>query len=284
MLRLADQILLSGLKIPEQYREHNIPCMPFAKGMIAGLEAGIPVIIADDIVDYTRDHAGARFTAKIHAPFPCFFIEANDPSGCRSLKFAQGGWFITTPKLSQLDLERFPTAKWRIDIQPLVRYAKTSQTTMFDFGGTLLLEDDGTILNFGGPEFTEEIRDIMQAIIFDMPLCVLALMSCSNTKLADAPGNNQRDSWYRRQRQPKLRFSTIEIGGAVKTRSNGSTGTGTAMGLHLARAHMREYREDGPGLFGKGIYGKFLIPAHARGSAKNGVIRSTYNVKAPKHG
>lgn len=48
----------------------------------------------------------------------------------------------------------------------------------------------------------------------------------------------------------------------------------------FCRGHFSTYTEDRP-LFGK-VSGTFWVPSHVRGSAKQGVVVSDYNVKAPK--
>jgi hypothetical protein len=48
--------------------------------------------------------------------------------------------------------------------------------------------------------------------------------------------------------------------------------------LHIARGHFAHYTEDRP-LFGK-YTGTFWRPAHVRGSADFGTVKSTYKVKA----
>jgi hypothetical protein len=52
---------------------------------------------------------------------------------------------------------------------------------------------------------------------------------------------------------------------------------GLKRALHICRGHFSHYSEEKP-LFGR-IAGTFWVPAHVRGSAKEGVIVSDYNVK-----
>lgn len=111
----------------------------------------------------------------------------------------------------------------------------------------------------------------------------IALLNCKNAHAVDetdrlGPGKK----WERRQKVPEIRYKTLKIGSISKSSTPGETGDhrgDSIMSAHICRGHFSTYTEERP-LFGK-YSGKFWIPAHVRGSAKNGVVVKDYEVSGP---
>jgi hypothetical protein len=110
-----------------------------------------------------------------------------------------------------------------------------------------------------------------------------SFMSCKSVAVQVVNPDLQRNRERRKAGlKPFLRYHTINIE-PMKTilRTEGNIETvGLKRALHICRGHFSTYSEERP-LFGK-VAGTFWIPAHVRGSAKQGVVVSDYNVNAPK--
>jgi hypothetical protein len=111
----------------------------------------------------------------------------------------------------------------------------------------------------------------------------ISFMHCKNVPITCVEPNKL----VNRQRSkagltPFLRYHTINIDPMRATGRDGSdaNGDGFQKALHICRGHFSTYTEERP-LFGK-VSGTFWVPSHVRGSAKNGVVISDYNVKSPK--
>lgn len=280
MLRLANRILWQDNYLvpdtipPESFKSLKKSC----HNLKNDLKKGMPVIIADDIYEYVCDsrsdsNGDVLLPDTVISPFPCCFVEF---AQTRNSIPVQWGWYIRTAPIED---KKHPNIVSAFYTMPMYRDRKESRVSYPGPRAVLFLDKVGKIekqlVDYAG-------ADENNFWAFGFPLFVFEIMSCSNTKLVDAPEHAPSSKWCRRMKQPKIRYRTITIDPSKTTTHSASTGKGLPKGLHLARAHMREYKEDGPGMFGKGVYGKFLIPAHARGSAKHGIVRSTYKVKAPK--
>ncbi len=113
-------------------------------------------------------------------------------------------------------------------------------------------------------------------------LLALSFMNCSNVTLNEVNPNPVINRERRKAgMKPFVRYHTINIEPMKKVlRTEGNIETeGLKKALHICRGHFATYSEEKP-LFGK-VAGTFWVPAHTRGSLKQGVIVSDYNVKAP---
>jgi hypothetical protein len=130
-------------------------------------------------------------------------------------------------------------------------------------------------------ECEQDYRDTWSAMTFPALLAV-SFMNCKKTTLEPIDPDPKLNR-ERRQAglKPFLRYHTINIE-PMKTvlRSEGNIETeGLKRALHICRGHFATYSEERP-LFGR-VAGTFWIPAHVRGSAKQGVVISDYDVKPP---
>jgi hypothetical protein len=113
-------------------------------------------------------------------------------------------------------------------------------------------------------------------------LLAISFVNCRNTSLEatdpDGPINRER---CKAGLKPFLRYHTINLEPmkkVLKTEGNIET-EGLKKALHICRGHFATYSEDKP-LFGH-FTGTVWKPSHVRGSAKQGVVISDYNIKAP---
>jgi ribosomal protein S14 len=107
-------------------------------------------------------------------------------------------------------------------------------------------------------------------------------MHCRNIAInVVAPPPKLAKAARKRHGVPLVRFRTINIEPMRQVlRTEGrSHETGIKRALHICRGHFRTYSEEKP-LFGR-VSGTFFIPAHARGSASEGVVVPQYAVDVP---
>jgi hypothetical protein len=117
----------------------------------------------------------------------------------------------------------------------------------------------------------------------------VSFMNCKNVTLSTI----EPDARLNRERQkaglkPFLRYHTINIEPMKQIlRTEGDIeNNGLKKALHICRGHFARYVPERGGPFGRKIEEPVMIwhPSHVRGSAKQGVVFSDYNVKAPKDG
>lgn len=137
------------------------------------------------------------------------------------------------------------------------------------------------------PEAIRQYRDSegLFSCLLNVALLAISFMHCKNVTIRpfepDASLNRERE---KHGLQPFVRYHTIDIEPMKRVlRTEGQAETvGLKKALHICRGHFATYTEDRP-LFGK-VAGTFWVPAHVRGSAKEGVVVSDYRVGAPNIG
>lgn len=110
----------------------------------------------------------------------------------------------------------------------------------------------------------------------------LSFMHCRNVKMKEeSPPPKLSKSHQKKRGRPLLRYHILEIDhmkSVLEREGSVSTG-GLKKALHICRGHFATYGQNGKGLlFGK-LSGRYWIPMHKRGSAKEGVVVKDYNVK-----
>lgn len=131
-------------------------------------------------------------------------------------------------------------------------------------------------------EFLESTREQLFRKDISLFSKALRLLSCKNIVTADASDEyNQPEKWRRRMKQPKLQYKVLKVYAPGKKIEDAvplvsRNGNETIMPHHYCRGHFATYTEEKP-LFGK-YSGKFWIPAHVRGSVKNGAVVKDYCV------
>lgn len=114
-------------------------------------------------------------------------------------------------------------------------------------------------------------------------LLAICFMHCKNVvQMVKRPEAFEVKRAQRKGYRPPITYRVLEIE-PMKTvlRTEGRIAeVGLQRALHICRGHFADYTE-GKGLFGK-VHGRFWVPAHVRGSLKEGVALKDYAVKAPK--
>lgn len=104
---------------------------------------------------------------------------------------------------------------------------------------------------------------------------------CKNVNLVERLPKRHEQREAKRRGEQILKYHEIVIDPNRSYATNAtseSTDNKPSRSLHIARGHFAHYTEDRK-LFGK-YAGTFWVPAHVRGRAENGVVASTYKVKA----
>ncbi len=316
MLRLAHRILTQD----QMLLSKEIPTM-IAKGIYDDTKSirkrlpNVPLIIADNVSEYvdSLDERGKLTFDKLPAaPMPfneCFIEWESSGYGISSQSMEveenpylqQGCYLRLLDKLNFRNIDGVSDEcleKVRLQANGYV-YASCKQTTtdIIKTGGLvipvmffhLLYDKEMKLIRtpgctFFGSEFPGERS--MEVLTVAM---TLGLMQCKNVEQVDVTDiMGPSPKWCRRQRVPHLRYSALLIDSECKGKSNNgerkTLDDRSGKALHICRGHFVTYIDDGvsKGLFGKGIYGTFWIPAHTRGSLKEGKVNHIYTVKAPK--
>ena len=127
------------------------------------------------------------------------------------------------------------------------------------------------------PKFAKDFQDGQVAAV----LFCLSMLNCRRqTELIERPDLNPPDKWLRRQKQPKLRYHTLNIDPLKKMLKYDSAAdpTGRELAWHLCRGHWKHYTAEKP-LFGSYV-GSVWCPPHAKGKKENGVVLKEYAIKA----
>jgi hypothetical protein len=185
---------------------------------------------------------------------------------------------------------------WSFDAQ-IVLYSPEQNCLFAPATCSLAADRDGMIRStpitgvVGGhlPEFAPiaaEYHQAMRVLMFPAAFAI-SLMNCKNVTIqpVDVPPEVRRDR-KKQGKRPLVRYHVLDIEPMRKVlRSEGqSDSVGLRRALHVCRGHFATYSEDRP-LFGRpGLHGRFWMPAHVRGSAREGVVAKDYRVLAPKGG
>jgi len=114
----------------------------------------------------------------------------------------------------------------------------------------------------------------------DSILETLLFLSCKNVNLSERGYGNKVEKWRRKKtgNQGGVRYHVL----TVKPAGSGANTAGQDIGQiprHMCRGHFSEY---GP-KYGKGLLfgkyeGRFYVPPHTKGDAKNGRVHKDYKV------
>jgi hypothetical protein len=126
--------------------------------------------------------------------------------------------------------------------------------------------------------------------IFQIPaLLAISFMHCKNVSLSTVdPDRKINQERQKAGLHPFLRYHTINIEPMKQVlRTKGDIeSNGLKRALHICCGHFARYVPERGGPFGRKIDEPMMVwhPSHVRGSAKQGVVFSDYNVEAPKEG
>jgi hypothetical protein len=268
-----------------------------SRGILSQLRKGCPVIIADNVaaymygnnVDQAVEVGGIKCDPDrfgcLFSPFPVFFIEWRQPIALRERlpgAVSTTGYLVGEGEAEDDVLQHRPTAArqllfWhcyeRLTGQPAIS-GNIIQVIVDNKGGYLGERDHC------GPDFPRKVATSSAGIA----LQTIGFMNCRNVERLDAPEEAPTPKWCRRQRVPELRYQVLRIDPnrlvPKKSDEHKTEGDRSGKALHICRGHFAHYVEgESAGLFGKGLYGSFWIPSHARGSLEHGRVISQYEVE-----
>lgn len=157
-----------------------------------------------------------------------------------------------------------------------------------------LVADDGTLddtpqcaIPLGHHLKVEDLYAVRTSICCALYPVMLAIsfMNCKNVTLPyEEPDRELNRVRKKAGLRPFVRYNTINIEpmkAAIRA-ARGMESLGIKKAMHIVRGHFARYSEERP-LFGRpGLSGSFWMPAHVRGSIKQGVVQSDYEIASPK--
>lgn len=289
--RLADMIEMNGLyglgpvlddgDAFASYQEHVKDALMFFKNA--------KVIFAQNIADYAQSLMKERQLTLDDLPlwlppFDSMFVEFGSPSGhsdglliACSLPNDEGVKLLTVFQfMGRLGgVERpdgkamGPLSRTYIEVNPDGSLNSRPHTYVI---GARVLDERYVDMIFASGKFPTYVAFL-----------AVSFMTCKNVAVTV----QEPDREFSRERKkaglkPFVRYHTINIEPMKKVlRTEGQSETvGLKRALHICRGHFSTYSEEKP-LFGR-VAGTFWIPAHVRGSSKEGIVFSDYKVNAPK--
>jgi len=315
MLRLAHRILsqkkgakLWGHSDLPRYRERCADAKRLHETAYSGLMERCPTIIVDNVREYVMANEVYALAWDKYPPMPPpfkkFFIESNVPRYATTTnpetgeveptRYTQDGMFCT--------VLRGEAARHAVADIPEDSDVNFAERTEWFYEGVRYLTIQGTavIVGLWSLALDAEAKHVAawaaclshvnfpsQVDLFMATVkMALAFMQCKNVEYVDASSEGPIPKWCRRQRLPQLRYRTLMIDPSLGKKKQGerkTEGDRSGKALHIVRGHFAHYKDDGEsnGLFGRGQFGTFWVPSHARGSIEQGQVVSQYGVKIP---
>jgi len=142
----------------------------------------------------------------------------------------------------------------------------------------MAVDDDGKwlqskIVHMHG--FTEDQMRRMYPIFMEPVVMAIALMNCKNVFTESVP-HQRTPKKSKPEKIPRLEFHTIKLPTPRGGGGSSASGDPTERAHHLVRGHFKTYTPDSP-LMGH-VTGTYWWGWQARGSKKNGIIKSDYIV------
>jgi hypothetical protein len=155
-------------------------------------------------------------------------------------------------------------------------------TTMVEFAEDGSLVDKHTVMPEGMDEGLEDSIQGLVQVTSAVTITGFMFSHCKNVELVERlpKRHEQREAKRRNEAFLKYREIVIDPGKTkqVAVGSGSSSQDHPVRALHIARGNFATYTADRP-LFGKYV-GTYWRPAHVRGNADVGTVKSTYRVKA----
>ncbi len=312
MLRLANRILDQQDRLIRDPSVQNQEAFQMlGRAICHDLANSIsPCIIADNVGEYYEanciddpDYNLKGLLTNVAPPFPTCFIEANIPETSLWRKlYRQWGWYVTVlenkPKSMRAlpeEIQKLEGWKWCLTMVSVVTNNKGQVLLRGNLGYGLVKSDGGYLASLHIPsgllgKVAEKEPESVFFALFLVPLMTLNFMNCRNIELVEAKEGPTK-KWLRRRQQPEVKYQMITIDPMKTQKRRPAPGpfAGDVQGgvtverpRHICRGHFRTYTpENGRGLFGRGQYGTFWVPAHKKGNRKHGETINTYEVKAP---
>lgn len=312
--RLIDRIRFDGVRKPQWVKPSDEAAWKDVAGAFIDVSGNVPCFVVDNVAAYAGDHFDAikrwDILPPCSPPFENFWVEATNPYPQFPELKSFGFLFLGSnseddrkqaatavrnrnSRISEDDPRRHPadlveksrfifTTEMAVELKSGVIFYSVQTAAIF-FGDTGdLLVMPLAFFPFKEVEATED-ADMAPMALLHIALLSLGFMNCKNVAKAtvepDARLNRERE---RNGLKPFLRYHTINID-PMKTalRTEGGIETnGLQKALHICRGHFATY---GDSFMGRKLAEPITVwrPSHVRGSAKEGVVLSDYEVKAP---
>ena len=301
MLRLAHRILSQLTTIPPELTGDNFDEYRARYLATRTILRVCPIIIADNVaahdVEAGQDCSltGENYS-NIAPPFEsAWFIEWEVPDAVKQEGITHcGAFFHQLPaedarKVAGSHPVALEEARWVYIVEYF--FTHEGRPALWPDSYLIFVAPSGALLGgraayYRDDEHSQLFKDNAPAFL-RIPLLTLGYMHCSNVSREDqTKEHGPSPKWCRRMRVPELRYQTLWLGqpGGKRVGTGRKTeGDRSGMSLHICRGYFAHYIDDGVslGLFGRGIFGTFWIPAHARGSLEHGEVRSTYKIQFP---
>ena len=175
---------------------------------------------------------------------------------------------------------------WTVGMMPFVQIEGEGIIGPW-FTYVLVVRDDGTL--YGPPAIigtwmpdhndTNALSELIKPL-----LLAISFLHCKNVRVQEEESQLSRQERRRLERAgiEPVRFKTLDIAPMrqILEYEGGAAAVGIQRALHICRGHFATYTEDKP-LFGRHA-GTFWVPAHVKGSVKEGIVGKDYRVLAPK--
>jgi hypothetical protein len=269
------------------------------------------VIVADNVSDYALSLDGTGRLAydktilNAAPPFPECFVEFRIPERVSPM-VRHIGWYLKSAVQGEepsalfgaLEDFRIQDFKYHWVIWGAMTIGTANERVLCPVMPSLVLLDEkgasiqppymGLTPGWEGSGQADWARNWAQHSFFTCML-TFCFMNCKNVSLDTV--ERERDLNRAREKnrlQPFIRYHIINIEPMKQVlRTEGNIeANGLKRALHICCGHFARYVPERGGPFGRKIEEPVMIwhPSHVRGSAKQGVVFSDYNVKAPKDG
>lgn len=290
-MRLADEIILHGLKLPDKELPDTPEAARFSKGVTEirdDLRKGAVPIRIDSVVDYAYSRADSAgkdegffdYCPPYRSPFGLTWMEWNCPANLKGLVSINKMGAMVCSYPSPDNEEEIVNS-----IIPVVHTAGNTQPCLL---GLLIQTRTDKQGNHNKKAIVRDYFTVdpkqdqieTHAAHWGHPiLLALAFCSCKNVvrQREDVPPKLQK-RYMERHKEKKLTFYSLNIEPMKRVLSYEgrveSQGLGKA--LHICRGHFATYTEERK-LFGR-VAGTFWIPQHVKGVEDKGIVVKDYKM------
>lgn len=238
------------------------------------------VFIFDDALSLVEDStASPEQFSGIFPPYDKFVIETIVNYDGHSIDLAIACSVLTERELPDHLRHDLASCKWMFCATELV-WVKSNNPSV-NIGASLFfgIHKDGVPHKTMAANVNADNDVKCLAATFRIIFTAISFLNCKNVIPREASDEEVGRKVSRRGLEPKIRYHILDVHQVLIPGISGEPSPKVdVMPLHLCRGHVRVYRDGGPGMFGRGIYGRFFIRSHARGSAKNGIVDKDYRI------
>lgn len=133
----------------------------------------------------------------------------------------------------------------------------------------------------GTDEYSNNVLGVLKFQILFAGMAT-SFLHCKNVnRIENTPSEKLQRSRIRSMKPPLTKHYVLQVMPMRSgKRSNGKSGTGDGVSLHICRGHFKNYQE-GKGLFGK-YHGLYWWEDFVKGNKEIGEVKKQYSIKIPK--